>query len=222
MKLIRSGVLAAIVTIFALCGAAFADPTTGFTLEPLQYILQKPWNIALSQRYSYDARTNTHHCWVFNSDQSIAQGNTTAPRTEMRFNPDYTTATTMMQFSEDLMVPAGTDNVCIFQIHVGDAQSDQYGSTAIALNVDGGALHYYQGTVLISNPYGKWFHLNVIHNTSTHMISVYINNVLMITEPENNLPGATDWYFKSGVYGQGGQSALTQAYERNVQIWSSN
>jgi hypothetical protein len=201
--------------------AAQADPTTGFTLLPVNFQMQKPYNIPLAQRYSFDSRTNTHHCWVYNTDQPFSEGNTTDPRTEMRFNPDYTTATTQMQYEADIMVPAGTDNVSIFQIHVGDAQSGTYGSTSFMLFAYNGALRYYDSTVIMNNPFGKWFHLNVIHNTSTHEVMVYINNVLKNTFAEGSL-GASDWYFKCGVYGQSGQTALTQAYYRNVHLWSEN
>jgi len=216
---IRFAVLAAICVVSTV---AMADPTTGFTLQPVNFKIQSPYNLPVSDRYSFDPRTNTHHFWVFNTDQPFSEGNTTDPRTEMRFDPDYTTATTQMQFEADIMVPAGTNNVSVFQVHVGDAQSDTYGSTSLMLFVYGGKLRYYSsGTVIINSPYGKWFHLNVIHNTSTMKFSVYINNVLTATFTDAaGVAGATDWYFKCGVYGQSGQSALTQAYYRNVHIWS--
>ena len=211
------------VVFCALGSRAVADPTSGFTLQPLKFDVQCPYNIPLNQRYNYDSRTNTHHMWVFNTDQPFSQGNTTDPRTEMRFNPDYTTATTQMQYEADIFVPKGTNNVSIFQVHVGDAQSNEFGSTSLMIFVYGGKLRYYDSTVLMNNPYGQWFHLNVIHNTSTMQFQVYINNNLVNTFTDAaGVKGATDWYFKCGVYGQSGQSALTQAYYRNVHIWSQN
>jgi hypothetical protein len=217
----RSGklpIFIAMTIICALNGVALADLTTGFTLLPLNFAMQKPYNIPLQQRYSFDARTNTHHMWVYNSDQPFSEGSATGPRTEMRFNPDYTTTSaTQMQFEADVMVPAGTSGITIFQIHNGDSQESQYGSTSLLLTVENGNLRHYDDTILASNVYGKWFHLNVIHNTSTHTMSVYVNGTFANSWQDT---GGTDWYFKCGVYSASGMSALCQSYYRNVHMWS--
>jgi hypothetical protein len=85
----------------------------------------------------------------------------------------------------------------------------------------GGELRQYSsGPVIVSKPYGKWIHFNFIFNTSTKQTSVYVNNNLVNTFNDNANGQENDWYFKAGVYGQSGQSALTQAYYRNVHIWA--
>ncbi|HUB24157.1 MAG TPA: polysaccharide lyase family 7 protein [Tepidisphaeraceae bacterium] len=211
---------ASVLAVGMTVASAAADPTTGFTLQPLQFNVQRPYNVPVSQRYNFDARTNVHHCWVYNTDQPFSEGNTTDPRTEMRFNPDYTTATAYAQFEADIMVPAGTNDVSIFQIHVGDSESDADGSTSFMMFMYGGQLREYSGgPVIVSKPYGKWIHFNFIHNTAAKTVAVYVNNNLVNTFGDNATGQENDWYFKAGVYGQSGQSALCQAYYRNVHIW---
>lgn len=222
MRSICTGLLI-VVLAASFAGAQTGPSQVGYTLLPLSFSVQKPWNLALASRYSFDSRTNIHHCWVFNTDQPLAQGNTTDPRTEMRF-PDYTNSTRYWQYAADYLVPAGTNNVCIFQIHVGDSESDADGSTSFMIFVSGGNICHYSGTVMMTKPYGKWFHLNVIHDTQAGLFYCYINNAAVPGSPySDNANGQEDdWYFKCGVYGQSGQSTLTQSYVRNPQIWYQN
>ncbi len=163
----------------------------------------------------YDCRVHTGK--VFSNDKPFAPGNTTKPRTEMRFD-DYTSG--QHQYSADLMVPSGTGGVDLMQIHTGNAQSPKFGATTLMLffeTSNGGSLHLYSGTQLASNLYNKWFHLNVIHDTRTGLMTVYVNGTLVLTKHDN---GAGDFYMKTGVYAQNGETKKMEVFIKNLTLWS--
>ena len=211
------GVLSLFTCLFAT--SALADPTAGFTQVSWTPDIQSPYNLPHTARYTNVGGTGgLWHLWVFNTDQPFSQGNTTKPRTELRFNPDYTSGS--HQFEADYLVPTGTNSVAIFQIHTGDAESDQYGSTTFMTFVEGNELCDYSGTTIANNILNNWFHLNVIHNLNNHTIQCYFNNKLSWTQKDN---GANDFYFKCGVYmqedGRGTGSHEMQDYIKNITLW---
>jgi len=66
-----------------VCSAA--DPTDGFTPVPLteaNFELQKPYNIPLNERYSYE--DGVRHMWVYATDKPHDPNSRTQPRTEVR------------------------------------------------------------------------------------------------------------------------------------------
>lgn len=194
---------------------AVADPTTGFTQNPFTFRLQWPYNLPQSARFSF--LNGVYHLWVFSNDKPLRPGNTTRPRTEMRF-ADYTSGA--HEYAADLMVPTGTSGTCVYQIHTGDAQSPKFGATQIMLffeAANGGSLHIYHGQQIASGLYNKYFHLNAIQDTKTHLISIYINGALVYTKKDN---GAGDYYMKSGVYGQSDMSKEMQVFIKNPTLWS--
>jgi hypothetical protein len=201
------------VMIVSVAGAtAWADPTTGWTPEKVEFKIHHPYNLAESDRFKFV--DGIYQLWVLNTDEPFSEGNTTLPRTEMRF-PDYTKGE--QQFEADMMVPTGSNNVCIMQIHTGDAQSKNYGSTAFMLDVREGSLKHYGDKVLASDILDKWFHLNVIHDTETETIIAYVDKKQVWSHADN---GATDFYFKCGVYEQRGGSDKMQVSIKNLKLWS--
>jgi len=188
------------------------DPSDGWTPAKLTFKVQYPYNLNKSDRYA--EKDGTYHLWVFNDDQPFSKGNTTLPRTEMRF-PELTTG--QLQFEADMMAPTGTNNVCIMQIHTGDAESHQYGSTTFMLDVRDGSLKHYNDKLIAPDILDKWFHLNVIHDTNTHTITCFINNKQVWQHKDN---GADDFYFKSGVYTQRGGSHEMQVFIKNLKLWT--
>jgi Alginate lyase len=200
-----------------LAAAAHADPTTGFTPLTPSFDVQSPYNLSHSARYT--DIDGVYHLWVFNTDQPFSQGNTTEPRTEMRFNPDYTSG--IHQFEADYLVPTGTSGVCIFQIHTGDSYSTQFGSTTFIAHIEGVDLRHYTDVILAHDIINTWFHLNVIHNMNNHTIQCFINNKLTYTQKDN---GAPDFYFKCGVYteqsGPGTGSHEMQDFIKNLKLWT--
>ena len=209
----------AVISCFCclLAASAQADPTTGFTLDSLTFNIQSPYNLSHAARYT-DVN-GVYHFWVFNTDNPFEQGNTTEPRTEMRFTPDYTSG--IHQFEADYLIPNPTSGVCVFQIHTGDAQSPQYGSTTFIAHMEGADLRHYTDTILAHNVWNTWFHMNVIHNMNNHTIQAFINNNRVWTQKDN---GSPDFYFKCGVYteqsGPGTGSHEMQDFIKNIKLWS--
>ena len=213
---------AAIGTFLLLsCLAAAAQiGGTGWKPLPLNFKIQWPTNAPESQRYFFT--NNIYHCLVFSNDGAFSIGNTTKPRTEQRFNPDYTNGE--IQYQSTLMAPANENSYCVFQIHTGDAQSTQFGSTtfmAFWFTNYNGSVHDYSGTTLATNLGNKWFQLNVDHNLATGTIHVWVNKQLVWTQQDN---GAGDFYFKDGVYEQDHSPTLQMdTYITNtIQEWVSS
>ena len=203
----------------SLNSSTFADTnsspslTSGWIPDNMDFKIQVPYDLNRSNRYSFS--NGVHHLWVYNTDKPFTAGNKTLPRSEMRFMPDYTNG--QHQFEADMMVPAGTDNVTIMQIHTGNADSSEYGPVALMLQVHkGGSLFQGNRTLVFPDIYGKWFHLNVVHNVSARSILVYINSKLAGKFKD---PGAPGYYFKCGVYTCRGGSPEMQVFIKNVKLW---
>jgi Alginate lyase len=216
----------AVLALFALLFSGIAradsqdqtvDPTAGWTPAPLNFKVQVPYNLNKSDRYSF--ADDIYHLWVFSDDMSIGKNNKTLPRSEMRFDPDYTSGA--HQFEADVGVPAGTNRVCIMQIHTGDSDESDSGATVLMLWVVDGSLRFYDKNILLPDIYGHAFHLNVIHDLNTHLIDVFINNKLACETKDyhGDKPDADDFYFKCGVYSQKGASPEMQVYFKNIRLW---
>ena len=188
------------------------DPTAGWTLQPLHYSIQFPYNLRQADRYAFVATNDTHHFWVFSNDLPHAQISHTLPRTEMRVEGDYTSG--QHQFEADMMIPPGTSNVSLVQVFGGSLRGH---STSLQIRVYDGQLKYYNDFVLRPNICGKWLHLNVTHDVATHAIRIFIDYKLVMTVADN---GGKSWYFKCGVYGQEGMSREMEAYFRNVKLYT--
>ena len=124
------------------CAFSFAASAqiggSGWTAQTVSFNVQWPYNVSESSRYTYSG--GVYHCWCFTNDAPFEQGSGTLPRTEQRFTPDYTSGE--IQYQADMMCPANENSYCIFQIHTGSAQQDQYGSTTFMLfwfSSDGGS-----------------------------------------------------------------------------------
>ena len=193
--------------------AALADdPTNGWTPQTLHYSIQFPYNLKQEDRYSFNAATDTHHFWVLSNDLPHMTTSRTLPRTEMRVTDEYTSG--QHQFEADMMVPAGTSNVSLMQVFGGSLRGH---ATSLQLRVYHGDITHYDDTAVLTNSYGKWFHLNVTHDASTHVIQIFIDRKLALTTEDN---GGKSWYFKCGVYGQEGMSPKMEVYFRNIKVYS--
>jgi len=219
MRRLSVGAAGVLLSVGAMAIPAQADPVSGkdgWSSAPVSFKVQWPYNVPESSRYSYSG--GVYHLWVYNTDAPFEKGNTTRPRTEQRFEPDYTSG--QLQYAADIMVPSGTSNVCVMQVHTGDAQSPQYGSTTFMLfyySSDGGSVHDYSGTELAKNLNNTYFHLNVNHDLDNHTITVWVNSKQVWTQKDN---GATDFYMKDGVYMQSGGSSEMQDYIKNIKFWT--
>ncbi|RXH85519.1 hypothetical protein DVH24_009340 [Malus domestica] len=169
-----------------------ADPTDGFTPVPLtedNFVLQKPYNEPLDDRYSY--KDGVRSFWIYNHDKPFKADSTTRPRSELRISGhDYSSG--IWQFEGYTYVPSGTSGVTIVQIH-GAAE----GATSLQLRMYDGDIKYYKYNVVATDLYDKWFRVNIIHNVDKGKIIVFIDGVKKFVVKDQ---GPGDLYFKCGVY----------------------
>ncbi|MGP3984874.1 carbohydrate-binding protein [Streptomyces sp. KR80] len=191
------------------------DPTDGWTQRSFTYNMQKPWNLSLSERYSYDSSTGTHRMWVYDTDEPMSEGSTTDPRTEMRWLQEYSSGEHM--WDADVYIPASTDGATVMQILRIKRPSGTPATDFMAnsYNQNGGTVKYYTGTVLKTGAYDTWWNLKVAHNASTGKIQVYVDNQLKLTVDDR---GAATRHFKNGVYHHG--SGKAEARFRNIRYWT--
>ena len=67
--------------------------------------------------------------------------------------------------------------------------------------------------------YDKEFKLNVIHDTGSHMITVFINDQKKLSIKDNGASKEGFYYFKTGVYAQGGASSTMEIMVRTISLW---
>ena len=114
-------------------------------------------------------------------------------RVEVRVQDNYTTG--LRQFEGELRVSAPTNDESAMQIFGNDGP----GATTLMIRSysrNGGTLRG-GGKDLVTNIYGKWVRINVIHDATANKYSIYVNGAL---EASANGPNGTH-YFKYGVYG---------------------
>ncbi|KAJ7969804.1 Citrate-binding protein [Quillaja saponaria] len=172
-----------------LCGA---DPTDGFTQVPLSdrnFVTQKPFNVPLNNRYSYNDGVRSF--WIYNKDRPFKTDSTTRPRTEIRIK-GYDYSSGVWQFEGYAYVPKGTSGVTIVQIH-----GASEGATTLQLRIYDGDMRYYRYNLVATDLYDKWFKINIIHNVDEGKVTVFIDDVKKF-EVKDQGPG--DLYFKCGVY----------------------
>ncbi|KAJ4795564.1 Citrate-binding protein [Rhynchospora pubera] len=187
------------------------DPIDGFTAVPLNednFVLQKPYNVNPSDRYSI--KNGVRKLWVYSNDKPFRQDSDTKPRTEIRMK-GYDYSDGVWQFEGYGYVPSGTTGVCIMQIFGADNQA-----TSIMLRVYNGQLKYYNTDVIEKNIYNRWFRVNVIHTVGESII-VFINGTQKYVADDQ---GGSDHYFKFGVYTQEGSSDYMESRWKNVQIYN--
>ncbi|KAF5464519.1 hypothetical protein F2P56_014592 [Juglans regia] len=148
-----------------LCGA---DPTDGFTRVPLteeNFVLQKPYDVPLEDRYT--CKNGVRRFWVYNNDKPFKPDSPTRPRTEVRITGyDYTSG--VWQFEGHAFVPKGTSGVTIAQI-LGAAQA----ATTLQLRIYNGDMRYYSSKLVATDLYDKWFRVNIIHDVGEGKESFY-------------------------------------------------
>ncbi|PNT37517.1 hypothetical protein POPTR_005G193200v4 [Populus trichocarpa] len=173
-----------------LCSAA--DPTDGFTPVPLteaNFVLQKPYNVPLNERYSYE--DGIRHLWVYATDKPHDPSSNTQPRTEVRITGlDYSSG--VWQFEGYGFVPNGTSGVTVAQIH-----GASHGATTLIIRIYDGNMRYYSGDLVATDLYDKWFRLNIIHDVDGGRLTVFIDGEERYSTHDQ---GPGDLYFKCGVY----------------------
>jgi hypothetical protein len=214
----RSGITVAAVAVAAaslLAVAAAAQaasvaapraPTAGLTKYSDTYKVQQPYDLPVSARFSVTA--GVYNTWVLKGDKPLSPGSGTGPRTEMRWNTNWTRVEHM--WDGDVLVDPGTENTCIMQI-----KSNTNGEP-IYVVVKGGNLYHGSGNLVAHNVVGHWFHLTTDFNPTTGTGHIWVNGVLVFTRHVTN-PLSVQYYFKNGVYNLAGAKSST--HFRNITFW---
>ncbi len=205
------------LSAYTLCFALFAlaqtraAPTDGLVQYSDTFTVQKPYDLNISDRFSVTdvGGILQYNCWINHGDHPLYPGSPTAPRTEMRWNTNWTTTERMWE--ADVMIDPGSDGTAIQQI------KSNSGFEPIYINVHNNGNLYNDGgsTVLASNITGKWFHLLCAYNPQTGIGRAWINGTLVVTRSDPH-PLSTVWYFKNGTYGTKGTS---RTHYQNVKFW---
>jgi len=219
--MLRSKPLIAVLLAFA-AGIFSASAQIGgsdWMPKTPNFKIQSPTNTPQNTRYWFT--NNTYHFLTYSNDGAFSAGNTTLPRTEHRYLPDYKDGE--IQYQANIKASGDENSYSVFQIHTGDAQSHAYGATTFMLfwfTNSGGSLRLYSGTVLATNLANKWFQLNVDHNVATHTLRAWVDQKLVYTGHDN---GASDFYFKAGVYEQKhGPTLRMDTSITNILMWTSS
>ncbi|CDP19630.1 unnamed protein product [Coffea canephora] len=169
-----------------------ADPTDGFTNVPLteaNFEIQRPYNVPLDERYSFE--NGIRKMWVYANDKPHSPNSETQPRTEVRIHGlDYTSG--VWQFEGYGFVPNGTSGATVAQIH-----GAAHDSSTIILRIYNGDMRYYSGEVIATGMYDRWFKLNLIHAVEGGTVTVYIDDQQKFQTQDR---GRSQFYFKCGVY----------------------
>jgi hypothetical protein len=195
-----------------------AQPTAGWTQVPYTYKIQKPYDLSVSDRYSFV--DSVHDFWVYATDKPHLESSKTKPRSEIQIiGNDYTTSG-QHQFEADFFIPSGVSDsntsgntgTSIMQIFGGGGGH----ATSFMLRVYNGVLKRYNEESIMTDIYDRWYHLNVTHNAETGEIKVYIDGILKLISKDY---GNETHYFKCGVYNQAGASFRNEAKFKNIKIW---
>jgi hypothetical protein len=195
----------------------------GWTPVPVEFEVQKPYNLELDSRYV--ELDGTYHLWVNKTDEPYTEeppDGEMRPRTEQRFKPDYTSG--KFEYEAEMMVPSGSSGMCVMQIHTQDGYSPdgRRCPTAFMLfwfDSHGGSLHHYAATrPLATNLTGRWFHLNVIHDLHTHAVTISVNGKSVAIPDEPCSVRSPSYYMKDGVYAQDDASHEMQVYIRDIKL----
>ncbi|MFD4674509.1 polysaccharide lyase family 7 protein [Lentzea sp. NPDC058450] len=215
----RRSVLALALTaplIVAPAAQALAQPPSAqWVSAPYTYTVQKPHNLATSARYKFEG--GVHTMWVYDYDQPHTPGSPTDPRTELRFNQEYSSGS--RAWEGEIFIPAGVSGPTVVQILRG-SRPDGTRATDVMLNVaniNGGTLRKDSNQVVATGIYNKWFKIRVEHTAvagGRGTVKTYYNGALKLTHQDE---GPATRYFKNGVYHHG--SGRAEARFRNITYW---
>lgn len=150
-----------------------------------------------------------HHFWLFNTDESTFPGRDAGPRSEMHIHNDYTSG--QAQFQADIKIMRGCAHASIMQIFGAENRATAFMAWAMD-----DSLAYYGDQVITSPVYDQYLRLNVIHNTATTLIDVYVNGQKKATFADH---GPANHYFKTGIYHQPNMTPRCDVYLKNLHVY---
>jgi hypothetical protein len=185
---------------------ALAQPVAGFKEYTCEFKIQRPYNIPVDERFRDSSGIYTTK--VFPSDKPFEPGNTTEPRTEMRWET-WTDQKAEHMFEADVMYEDGCARTCIHQV-----KSNTSGEALYLRVLDGGDLIVLNdGATVVKNGYGTWFHLRTAYNPSNGQARIWINGELKHSFHSSG----RDWYFKNGTYTVEGKGPAV-AHFKNIKM----
>ncbi|KAF2297533.1 hypothetical protein GH714_025218 [Hevea brasiliensis] len=180
-----------------------ADPTDGFTEVPLtedNFVIQKPYDKPLNDRYS--CKNGIRRLWVYENDKPFKVG---SPHQAPNRN----------SHQGQVHVPEGTSGVTVMQV-LGAVNK----ATALQLRVYNGDLKSYKSNSVATDIYNKWLRVNVIHKVGKGEITVFVNGQqkLVVNDDEQ-----AEHYFKCGVYAApDGSSNYMESKWKNIKLYKSD
>jgi hypothetical protein len=181
-------------------------PTAGWTRTSFTYVVQKPYDLSVSSRFTFSGGVYT--LWVYKTDKPHTTTSNTAARTEMRWQVDYTSGQHM--WDGDLFPVSGIDGAHIQQVFGGVIHA----TASMVMAFADGTLKRYDQNTIATNALDKWTNLKAAHDANGNVVRLYINNVLVRTDPDR---GDTTHYLKNGVYGT--SSSRSECRYRNLTYW---
>jgi hypothetical protein len=157
----------------------------------------------------YTLEETEFHLWLFNTDMSTFPGHDSGPRSEIHILNNYTTG--QAQYQADIKIVAGCSRASIMQVFGGSTSSTSFMAWAMQ-----NSLNHYSHEVIASPIYDRYFRLNVLHDTATRKIDVYVDGQNKGTFQDS---GAATHYFKCGIYHQIGMSARCDVYIKNIRTF---
>ncbi|KAL6905577.1 hypothetical protein ACP4OV_003178 [Aristida adscensionis] len=204
----------------AAAAAAGCDLTAGFAkvdiVEDDDFVVQRPYDVPVEQRFRYDDATGVRTFWVYAGDKPFNTVTPTNPRTEVRLRGhDYSSG--VWQFEGYGYVPSGTSGVSVMQIH--NENGAKY-ATTIMLHVYNGTLRYHSGEAVEDCIYDRWFRLNVIHDVDASTVAVFIDGTPRLTVA---VRPSLSHYLKFGVYVQHHYvSPCMESRWRNISVYTKS
>lgn len=181
----------------------FADPIgSGWTKVPLKYKLDDPPG---KDRHTFI--NGEHHCWVLKGDPSTYPGRDGGPRCELHFHHYWTKG--QAQLAADIKVGSNCNRQSIAQVFGAKGRA-----TAFMMFIRDGGFWYYQDEKIFSPVHDRYVRVNIIHNTSTHKVSLYLNGSHRGTWKDH---GSARHYFKAGAYGEPPQRC--DVWMKGIQIF---
>ncbi|CDW85101.1 UNKNOWN [Stylonychia lemnae] len=189
--------------------------------------LKKPSKIQYSygdNKQHYKNQNGVETFTAYRDGNAFKPHSDTFPRSEHRIQNDYRSGDQPQQFSADFKVPKGTNSATIMQIFGGNKsqrqQKQKPNASSFMFQVHNNDLTYYKHQILAKDITGKWEHMNVIHDPTTHQIHAYLNGDQVWQGRDK---GNDVHYFKYGVYGQGknksDMSPQMQSLFKNVKYY---
>jgi RNA polymerase sigma factor (sigma-70 family) len=152
---------------------------------------------------------NEFHFWLLDSDVSSFPGQDSGPRSEIHIRNEYRTG--QAQFQADFKIDSGCANASVMQVFGATGRTSAF--MAFVLQ---DSLSHYRDEAILSPVHDRWFRLNVLHDTATRRIEVYVDGQKRGSYPDH---GAGLHHFRCGLYYQPRMSARCDAHIKNIRVF---